>query len=312
MPYAVLSTEIPYPLIWGKGGWLPIRVDGQDYEIAFERAWRSGSNNVEMKYDRLGRLSYTKIAVRFPNVSTVEHVEELKRIAHKAVNRLLDVYRVSTKEYHVGHIPIHELGLIDVSHGVLTVEDDGTIVEQHSVQFDSGLGITLATVARLDSQSILDLAYERPPSVVDVLVLNARRSVLFEEYRIAVIEAETAFEVGLGRVLTRYYLSQTTRSAEGYVVPAYSEEKVNELLDAGLKNLLRDHLPKAKGEQFIGTDTHDRWEQNLYVLRNDVVHKGRQVQPDEAKRALESGEDALIWLGALSPNEWPMSDRLNN
>ena len=100
MPCTVVSTEIPYTLMWEKKGWLPLRLEGKDYEIAFERTWRSGSSNVEMKYDRLGRVSYTKIAVRFPYATTSGHVEELRRVSHKAINRLLDVYRVTTKEFH--------------------------------------------------------------------------------------------------------------------------------------------------------------------------------------------------------------------
>ena len=206
---------------------------------------------------------------------------------------------------------MHELGLSEISRGILTVEDDGRILEEHSLQFDTGLGITLSRMVPIADQAVLDLAYERSLPIVDELVLNARRSILFEEYRVAVIEAETAFEASIDRLLTRYYLSQTTRSSEGYVVPAYSEEIVNRLLSAGLKNLLESHLPKATGRKFIGTRVHGRWEEELYNLRNAVVHDGREVQPDEAERALEAAEDALVWVGAISPEQWPVGDRLN-
>ena len=312
MPYTVFSTEIPYPLMWGEGGWLPLRLEGKDYEIAFERVWRPGIKNMEMKYDRLGRMSYTKIAVRFPYATAGDNVEELRRIAHKAINRLLDVYRVATKESYIGHVPIHELGIADTSHGVYTIKDDGSIWERHSVGFDLGPGITHSRMQEIDHHAIWDLAYERPLSVVDILILNARRSVLFEDYRIAVIEAETAFEVGVDRVLARYYLSKTTQSAEGYVVPACSKEGVSKILDAGLINLLKDHLPKVMGKEFIGTDEHGRWSQDLYTLRNAVVHDGRGVQSDEAERALEAAEDALVWMGELSPQQWPTDDGLNH
>ena len=310
VPQTICSTEIPYPLMWGKWDWLPLRLEGEEYEISFERAWRSGSGT-EMKYDRLGRVSYTKIAVRFPYATTGNDVEELKMITHKAINRLLDVYRVSTKEFHIGHIPVHELGMMDIAHGMYNKKDDGSIWECHTVRGDAGSGITLSRTAEMDAAAERDLQYERPLSIVDLLVLNARRSLLFEEYRIAVVEAETAFELGVHRILTRYYLSQTTKSTEGYVVPAHSWESVDRLLDPGLTNLIKDHLPKALGREFIGTDEHHRWREDLYSLRNKVVHEGKVVHSDQAKRALASAEDALVWIGAVNPHQWPANDRLN-
>ena len=294
MPYTVFRFEIPYPLIWGKGGWLPIRLEGKDYEIAFERVWRSG-NGVEMQYDRLGRVSYTRVSVRFPHQTESDSVEQLNRIAHKAINRLLDVYRVSTKEFHVGHIPIHELGAADTSHGIYTEADDGTILETHTFQTDTGLGITLCRTMRLDGEAVLDLAHERPLPIVDLLILNARRSLLFEDFRIAVLEAETAFEIAIDNILTTYYTSETTQTTEDSI-PDYSHERVSKILDAGLMNLLKDHLPKALGRDFIGTEEHGRWKKDLYELRNAVVHNGKEVDPCEAERALEAAERALSWI----------------
>ena len=311
MPFIVFSAEIPHPLMWGKADWLPLRLEGKDCEIAFERAWRPGNSGNEIKYDRLGRVSYTKVAVRFPYAATRIESEELRRVSHKAINRLLDVYRCATKESHVGHIPIQELGPSNTSHGVYDFKDDGSAWELNSFRFDMGSGLTLARTQEMDGNSILDLAYERPLPVVDLLVLNARRSLLFEEYRVTVIEAETAFEVGVDQVLTRYYLSRTTKSTEGYIVPAHSREDVHRLLDAGLKNLINSHIPIALGREFIGTDEHSRWERYLYDLRNAVIHDGKEVRESEAERALEAAEDALVWMGVVLPQQWPADDRLN-
>ena len=312
MPFTVFSVEIPYPLMWGKAGWLPIKVEGKSYEVTFERAWRPDNHGIEMKYDRLGRVSYTKIAVRFPYATTPDDSEKLRRVSHKVINRLLDVYRCATKESHVGHVPIQELGPSNMSHGSYDFEDKGGVRELNSFRFDMGSGLTLARTQELDGNSMLDLAYERALPVVDLLVLNARRSLLFEEYRIAVIEAETSFEVGIDRILTRFYLSQTTKSVEGYVVPAHSREDVyRRLSHAGVKKLIDNHLPTALGRKFNGTDEHVRWEKDLYDLRNAVIHDGKQVRENEAERALEAAEDALVSIGAVIPQQWPADDRLN-
>ena len=311
MPYTVIKAEIPYPLMWDKAGWLPLRLGGKEYEIAFERTWRPGIKGMELKYDRLGRLSYTNIAVRFPHASSGDGAKQMIGIAHKVINRLLDVYRVATKESHIGHIPIQELGAAEGSHGTYVVEDDGTVREHQSIQFDLGAGLSMSPTMAIDSHAMLDLEFERPLSVVDVLLLNARRSALFEEYRGAVIEAETAFEVGVDRSIARHLLSKTTTSSEGHTVAAYSREHVNILLGAGLKNLLKDHLPTSIGKEFLGTPDHIRWERDLYALRNAVVHDGAEVQSDEAELALEAAEHALVYVGAIMPQLWPATDRLN-
>ena len=310
MAFTVFCTKIPYSLIWGKGGWLALRLEGKDYDIAFERVWHDGSE-MEMKYDRLGRISHTKLAVRFPYATTSDSVAELRKISHKAINRMLDVYRIATKEFYVGHIPMHELGAATISHGVYDIEDDGSIWERNSFQYDLGPGINLPRTQAISDHAVMDMEYDRPLPIVDLLVLNARRSLLFEDYRVAVIEADTAFEVGVDRILTRHYLSKTSRSKEGYGVHAYSKEDVNKKLDAGLKNLLEHHLHKAIRKGFFGTEEHSRWEKDLYELRNAVVHDGKDVQPDEAERAVEAAEDALVWIGAVKPHQWPATDRLN-
>ncbi len=311
MTQTVVTAEIPYPLIWDKAGWLPLRLEGKSYEIGFERSWRLGNSRVEMKFDRQGRVSYTRVAVRLPYLTTGDDSEELIRLTHKAVNRLLDVYRVSTKEFHVGPIPAQELGPVNLSHGIVDLKGDGSARELLSFRFDMGSGLTLARTQEMDSESILDLAYERPLPVVDLLVLNARRSLLYEDYRIAVIEAETAFEVGVDQVLKRYCLSQTKMDAAGNVVAAYSNDDVERLLDAGLTNLIQDHLPKALGRDFINTDEHQRWHQDLYLLRNAVIHDGEKIQADQADRALAASEDALVYMGVITPERWPADDRLN-
>ena len=313
-PYTEVATTIPYSLIWdglGKGGgWLAVELEGQQLQVTFRRVWHSG-NNVEMTNDRLGRVSSTQVWIRFPYPTAGNDHPQLRSEAHRVINRLLDVYRVRTKEVHIGPIPLHELGQTQITHGNIVDLGDGTSGEECSVQFDSGLGVRLARRAATSGNAIQDLAYERALPVVDLLVLNARRSALFEDYRIAVIEAETAFEVGVDRVMTLHYLSEMKKSPEGHLVEAYTREDVERILGAGLNNLLRDHLPKAVGKPFIGSDEHSRWENDSYKLRNAVVHDGKTVQPEEAQSALAASEDALVWMGAIDPEEWPADDRLN-
>ena len=148
MPHTVFTAEIPYPLMWGKSDWLLLRLEGKDYEIAFERAWRPGKSGNEIKFDRLGRVSYTKVAVRFPYATTHDDSEELIQVGHKAINRLLDVYRCATKESHIGHISIQELGPLNTSHGVYDLMEDGSVWERNSFSIRYGIWSEISPDAR--------------------------------------------------------------------------------------------------------------------------------------------------------------------
>lgn len=88
--------------------------------------------------------------------------------------------------------------------------------------------------------------------VPQVLLLNARREALLENYRLTVVEAETAFEALVDQAVSQYYRSKGA-----------SPDEIGRKLEAGLKNLIRDHLPKACGGKFEGTKIHEAWQRNL-------------------------------------------------
>jgi len=69
------------------------------------------------------------------------------------------------------------------------------------------------------------------------------------------------------------------------------EAKVARILDAGLKNVLKDHLPRLTGlavdldnvENVVG-----RWRRDAYDLRNRVIHSGYRPTYAEVNRAREA------------------------
>jgi hypothetical protein len=211
----------------------------------------------------------------------VKDVEYLLRAVHRVLNRLIEVYRVTMGEFYLEPVPFNELWRYEVG----TIEDSGVLSRDVSVVQSYGYGITLARTARIPEEARHLLSSGDPLPVPRLLYLNAQRENLLENYRVAVIEVETAFEVMIDRIVAGYYRKQ-----------GHSESDIEKILDCGLRNVLRDHIPKCCGQQFVSTPEHAAWDTNLYRLRTAVVHDGAPVDGDQAGRALEAAEKALEWL----------------
>ena len=124
-----------------------------------------------------------------------------------------------------------------------------------------------------------------PVPIIEVLLLNAHRALVFEDYRLAVVEAETAFEVALDQVITQHYRSKNRTATE-----------IEQILGAGLKNLIKQHIAQATAKNFAATEEYKIWKEKLYDVRNAVIRDGRDVDPDEARRAVKAAENAISWL----------------
>jgi hypothetical protein len=105
----------------------------------------------------------------------------------------------------------------------------------------------------------------------------------------AVIEAGIAFEVLVAALV------RELSALEG--VPP---DEVERILNAGLKNVVTDHLPRLTG---LTVDLDDKsnifgsWWSNTYVLRNRVVHEGHRPSLSEARQAVLSVKAAVDHIG---------------
>lgn len=217
--------------------------------------------------------------ILFP--SRIEDREELMGMMSSTINRLVDVYKYSTEEFYLDTIPRNEVRVISI----FEVNEDGTESPFVVGHFDYGGGIGIARYSSVP-QKALDLfqsGAELP--IPEMLMLNARRESLLENFRLAVVEEAAAFEALVDEVLSRYY-----------AVQGKSTPEIENILGAGLKNLLRNHIPKCCGEAFIDTPTYE----NLYAKRNEIVHRGAAIGKEEAGAAIEAGRQAVAWLNKRS------------
>ena len=291
----LVKTGFPYPLIWDTGQ-LDILIEGHTFGVEFRRLYKqegqvsgppgvSAAQNAELRYDRQGRVSYTAIEILLPWLATDQ--SEILHWVHRVINRILEVYRFTTKEFFIDAIPKNELWSCDV----LTVNDAGGLSPDMSHIQTFGYGITIARKANIlaEARTLLSSGEQLP--IFEVLFLNARREELLENYRVAVMEVETAFEVLVDEAVARFYRGQGLKESE-----------IMSKLEAGLMNLLKDHIPKSCGEPFLDKPEYTDWKQYLYDLRNAVVHDGAQVNAEQAAKAIEVGEKSLLWLAQRMPN----------
>ncbi|MDP3062458.1 MAG: hypothetical protein Q8O40_04475 [Chloroflexota bacterium] len=208
-------------------------------------------------------------------------IQEISGTVHAVLNRLLAVYRFTAGEFHVDMVPRNEMWPMDV----FTLNDDDTIGPevQHRESFGGGLTIARHEVIPPEARRILAHGAELPMS--RTLFLNAQREELFENYRLAVVEAETAFETLVDEVISQHYKATETPIS-----------KIEGILGCGLENLLKDHIPKCCGEPFFNTTEHKAWKEDLYDLRNKVVHDGASADAVQARKALQAGANAVEWV----------------
>ena len=273
-----IQTHIPYALIWDYGT-VEVLLSGTHYNVDFQREYSDRASDVEVVHDRSGSVAWTKVWVLLPYQEGDSRAAVAQ--AFRVLNRLLEVYRVSTWEAHVDRIPEVEWP----SATVFEIDEENRPLEPRYYQ-PLGGGLTLARNVQISEWAIRALRDNEPSPVVDMLLLNARRALVFEDYRLAVVEAETAFEVAIDQAVTNHYRSKQR-----------SEADIRNILECGLSNLIKHHLPLPSGGiAFADTDQHAAWEQHVYKLRNRIVHDGVNVKDDAARHAVETVECAVTWL----------------
>lgn len=155
------------------------------------------------------------------------------------------------------------------------------------------------------------------------LIFEAQGQLKRRNYHVAVLEAETAFEVYVADLLLRLKVS-LGESREAVLAAMEDLRALGPLtkriveLDRTLLDIARERgwpTPQA----FVGTHHHAGWKRDLYDLRNRVIHGGhRAIDFEQAKRGILKCKAAI---GHFERNcgdfanriqVYPGGDHLNN
>lgn len=261
----------------------------------------------EMWRDRWGRYRYSTAVVYMPYSDAADG--DLKKMleffpegaylsyALDYVNRLLRVYRFVTADYYIPTLAMED---VDLYFGVAIADTGATrlrAVWTPKGRGEPGVNLLPDKTAEQVGEIKEMLRTGGPVPAAEELLMSARDLLDTASARLAVLEAQTAFELVVNRLVAQHYRDD-----------GYSERQIEDkLLRCGFKNLLRDHL-SAKVKPFdAGMPVHDNYWAETYVPRNGLVHGTRtHITEAEAERAVRRVEEALEYLtGRPHDKIWP-------
>jgi hypothetical protein len=220
--------------------------------------------NAEIKKDRLGRLRYTRVEITshspdypFPKVLL-------------AVNKLIDAYRIISKEYWLGRISEQDI--------LLTTE---TALDGSSVGA-AHMGIAKAEpdIGRKHISRLVELITSScPVSTSDLLMLDAQKALDEENNALAVVYSITALES-----VVKQYVRKMARDK------GWPEEKFVKLNLATLVNvvlrIIFDKLELSDGlmKDFVSAN----------ILRNRIIHEATiSIKKEEASKAFNTAQELV-------------------
>ena len=202
------------------------------------------------------------------------------------LNRLARVYRYVTTDYYIPRLSMDD---VDSYFGVALADTGSTRPKLEWLPMGRGEpGVSLLPDKPASQLRHIREMLRSETSIPDEeeLLMSARSLLDSGSPRLAVLEAQTALEVVVDRLVSTHYRDL-----------GYTDEKIQAILGCGFRNLVNHHLsPKiARFEQ--GMPVHDNYWARTYQPRCDLVHGDEiEITPEDADQAIRSVEEALEYL----------------
>jgi hypothetical protein len=242
--------------------------------------------------DRWGKFNYTRVRVVFHHIFFVLpsplFPDYLLSKAIDIMNRLFSVCR-GVKGDHYIRITRNDI----FSYNVFYFDpSDKQKKESVSVPFGSNIISTSGALEPTNEQltrirEILSTNAHLP--LFQELIFDAWDYHFYGNYRAAVIEVGTAFEIFIDNFIWNKYLQS-----------GMSEVKIQKILETGLMNLLRDHIKKIAGHDFYSSQEFTNWERDAYQIRNETVHKGKKISENESTNAITTVSNTIWFILSLT------------
>lgn len=324
--YAAVGFELPYCLhlpydhyavrmdIGGRTITVQVQLESHRRSESRKGGFLIPPEKAEKFADRLGTYRYSSVVVYIPIRSSDPEIhgsrDRMWRFVEtrhqwiveqgvRAVNRLVSTYRFSTAECHIRPLSgrdlwfDHSLALvfIDYDPSVSTSKATATHVPYY---YDGDIVPQILPVpAEVQNEIRTRLTSEFQVPLWEELLLNTYDLVDRGNYRLAVIEAETAFEAALWAFVRDYHRSKGE--------PDQSIDARFTSWPRSFTAVVREHFAEAfdaRSKQFCRGDRYyDTWHQKVWELRGGLVH-GRlpDASLEEATEALQTIEDTLEYL----------------
>ena len=214
------------------------------------------------------------------------HREQYALYALQYLNRLVRVYRFVTADYYIPRLSMED---VDSYFGVALADTASTRPKLEWLPMGRGEPDVSLLPDKPPAQlrDIRDmLRSEAPIPDEEELLMSAKSLLESGSPRLAVLDAQTAFEIVVKRLVAAYYRDHR-----------YPMQRIQNILECGFKNLVNDHLsPKIKPFE-KGMPIYDRYWARAYDPRCDVVHgETIEITHEQADQAIRSVEEALEYL----------------
>ncbi len=238
--------------------------------------------NVQRMKDRNGRFRFTRLYVQFDLSVKKEELEEesartlieekVKEICFKIVNNLIDTYRFVTKQEHLtrlGEVTLNMVYFIDLNEGLVfsPVNTEAAVMNRSKKEIE-------------EMERMLETG--ETPDLYNLLLLDAQNSFNIRNYPLAVMQSFQSLEI-----FVENFLIEQLKKNKGL-----SEKDAIDYLDKNwrTKDRLKDVLKEAIGFTIAEKDKGlwDKWLKSYDLVRNEIIHKGKEPVASEVKDVLEN------------------------
>jgi hypothetical protein len=246
-------------------------------------------------------LQYSLVMLQFWKRGTIKSKETQAEIneknvalAHKFLNRFINVYRFITSDIEAHPLTQRELSEVRANQ-TLNFQIDcpqqrkrvmGTYFGEH------GFTSMPQPFGDDEHQRVTQMLLEGvEPPIVDLLLLNSRAFLRDGERRLAAIELGTACDIDVEQVTLNMLKLRGELTA-----------KMKESLETNSTRwIAREILQPIINENIINSAPYTKWNNDFRPLRNRVVHDAYDPTPEQAEAALQVIESLHAFLATVTP-----------
>lgn len=245
----------------------------------------------------IDKMKYTIVEVMF-NIEDHEKLDDdkfLKKIKNDIRDYLdyfTDVYRLATQDMSFEKNVLDRTPIIEI----LTKEEKFDLSKEiiegkckfHKRIIDWSQAPSNYNKPILNKQQLKiigDLLQNKQIRLSEKILIDAKEEAhINKNYEVSVILSQNAFEVFVQNILIESCKILGIKKLQG----RNKKKNFKEAITNGniRRDLLKKYLTKIIGENLSGGKHYNRWYNNAYSLRNDIIHKGKyKVSSEEAKNA---------------------------
>lgn len=255
-----------------------------------------GDFPVQMSIDKYGLFSFSYIEIKIPIefelfkkgrrfnfFKGVPSRIKDKEVILQFLNRFIEVVKTVTEEYWIEPVRYHDILSYTVSYW-----DGKKRYRAGYVTLEQGVGdikfVLPSQNVNKDEISIISNILENEDEVdlSKLFYLNAKDAFLQEDYRLALVEAITSFEIILYKFIKKHHVEIRVKNVEDYIRNKGLKKKFERIL----------YFLKLKNSSI-----EDKTIKNIMKAiehRNQILHEGyRKISPSECELELFSLEEII-------------------